>query len=116
MTTRRVTLRVKVGNKVIVAGDPMTHVVRWEDYRSFDTRCGLIIEDYQPAYYYKLLDTDARKYDPRATPAYRVSEDATSKHPALQLQVAPDDAPITCVQCLCARLVDQRDVFDDVDA
>lgn len=104
---------VRVGNKVIVAGDPMVHVVGWENYRSFDTACSLIIEDYQPDYYEELLDVDADAMRARGNnhddlPFHR-------NHPALQLQVASDDVPITCVQCMCARPADQRDVFSDVD-
>jgi hypothetical protein len=119
MTTATTPPHVEVGDRVVVSGDPMTHVVSWTNHRSWDAACGLIIEDYQPDYYQSLLDIDDSPMYMPGHPEYRDPDDIdySVNHPALALQVAPDDAPITCLQCLFSmwRPPDQRDVFSDVD-
>jgi len=100
-------LHVEVGQKVVVHGDPRTHVVSWTSHRAWDSVCEHIIEDYQPDYYTQLLEADRdamerRRYAPHPYPEDTDlgDKDTHTEHPALQLQVAPDDAPITCLVCL----------------
>lgn len=98
-------LHVEVGDKVIVVGDPMTHVVCWANTRSWDTECGLIVENYQPDYYQSLLEVDYPAMENRLPPEQRgyrgpEGQDFRAQHPALGLRRAPDDALITCLLCL----------------
>ena len=109
------TLRVHQGDKVIVYGDPLVHIVFWENYRSWDSNCGMVVEDYQPGYYFELLDIDEEAMSNRLGVE---PEPYRNNHPALKLQVAPDDAIVTCILCWVTTWpgpLDQRDVFDDVD-
>ena len=77
---------VESGDKVVVHGDPRVHVVSWSNFRAWEAYCNDIVENWQPDYIVTLLaDSDRSLVD---------------NYTALQLQAAPDDAPVTCVGCL----------------
>ena len=96
---------VEQGDHVLVLG--LVHIVGWADHRSWDSVCARIVDDYQPDYYQQLFTFDIPVDD---------SLDLVCPT-ALQLQMASDDALITCIVCLCAQWYppDQRDAFSDVD-
>lgn len=104
-------IHVEVGDRVLVPNDGLVHIVHWTNDRTWDSKCSLIIEGYQPDYYEELLRLDRDAMEKRHGLNF-----AGGRHVELELQRASDGAPTTCIQCLATTWgFDPRDPFSDVD-